>query len=225
VNAGQTKGNLLDCKWTLALSAGIVLLNLGLLFPAVPQLHDLLRVLQFDGMAIRQGEFWRLVTGNLVHWSRAHLALDMSSLLVLGLLYERAFRRAYPWLLVVMALAVGVTGLLFWPQETLCRGLSGVDWGLFAAALCVELPRAWRSPWRWLWVGPAAAIFLVGLGYQEITGKFFAGALFLSEHALPAPWAHLAGAVSGAGFAVVLMLTGLSCAARLSAMSNKLKHA
>jgi membrane associated rhomboid family serine protease len=183
------------CGWTLGISALVLLLNLGLFSWGPWDAKEWLVGLQFDGVAIREGEWWRLLTGNLVHWSPEHFALDGLAFLALGLLYERYFGRLYP-------LGVGIAGLLFWDERTLCRGLSGVNGGQFAAALCVEFVLSWRSPRRWLWVAPATAIFLFWLIYESVTGRFFAGALFLSGAARPAPLAHAAGAVAAVGFIV-----------------------
>jgi rhomboid family GlyGly-CTERM serine protease len=206
--ARQTEGWPYACPWTLGLAVVLLLLNLGLFSWGPWDAKEWLVRVQFDGVAIRAGEWWRLLTGNLVHWSPEHFALDAGAFLVLGLLYERHFGGLYPWLLLWLALAVGVAGLLFWDERTLCRGLSGVNGGQLAAALCVELALAWRSPRRWLWVAPATAIFLFWLIYESATGRFFVGALFLSGPARPAPLAHAAGAVAAAAFVGAMSLVG-----------------
>jgi rhomboid family GlyGly-CTERM serine protease len=193
-------------RWTLALSVLVLVVNLGLFSGGPWQTKARLLALQFDGAAIREGDWWRLLTGNLVHWSPEHFYLDGGVFLVLGLLYERHYRGLYPLLLLVSALAVGVAGVLFWDERTLCRGLSGVNGGQFAAALCVEWVRAWRSPPRWLWVGPATAIFLFWLAWESCTGRFFGGALFLSGDARPAPLAHLAGSAGALAVVAVAWL-------------------
>jgi rhomboid family GlyGly-CTERM serine protease len=191
-------------RWTILLLALVLLLNLGLFSWGPWEAKEWLVALQFDGAAIRAGEWWRLLTGNLVHWSPEHLFLDGTAFVALGLLYERHFGRFYPLLLLTAALAVGVAGLLFWDERTLCRGLSGVNGGQFAAALCVEWVLAWRRPRRWWWVGPATALFFFWLIWEGLTGRFFAGALFFSADAKPAPLAHAAGA--SAAFAFVALI-------------------
>jgi rhomboid family GlyGly-CTERM serine protease len=193
-------------RWTIGLTILLTLLNAGLFAWAPPVAGGLLTVLQFDGVAVRQGDWWRLVTGNFVHWSPAHFFLDLSSFLILGLLYERFFRYAYPLLLLVMAMAIGVTGLVCWPERTLVRGLSGVDWGLFAAGLCVELARSWHAPVRLFWVLPTAGIFFFGLIYQEVTGQVFHAALLGSTTDKLAPYAHLTGAVAAITFVSVWLV-------------------
>jgi rhomboid family GlyGly-CTERM serine protease len=179
---------------------GLVVLNLGL-FPGFEgNGAKLLTQLQFDGVAIRQGELWRLLTGNLVHWDRPHFWLDVIAFLVLGLLYERHLGWRFPCLLLWTATIVGFAQLLWWPPNTLCRGLSGVDSGLFAAALCFEVTRALKSPRRWLWLAPAAALFVCKLVYEATTGRLFLSALVLTDEGGVANLAHVVGAVSAVGF-------------------------
>ncbi len=193
-------------SWTVGLTAFLTVLNAGLFSWAPAPTRNVANVLQFDGVAVRHGEWWRLLTGNLVHWGPGHFLLDVTGFLVLGLLYERSFGRAFPVLFLVTALAIGTVGRACWPARTLMRGLSGVDWGLFAAGLCVEFRRCRRAPWRLLWVLPTAGLFVFGLVYQEVTGRLFAGPLLVSSVHTLAPFAHLTGAVTGFTFAAGCLL-------------------
>jgi rhomboid family GlyGly-CTERM serine protease len=196
------------CTCTVGLGVLVLLLNVGLFSRSSTVARALLTSLQFDGEAIRHGEYWRLLTGNLVHWNQSHLFFDLSGFVVLGLLYERHFRRSYPLLVLVTALAVGIVGLVCWPERTLMRGLSGVDWGLVAAALCLEFARSRRAPARLVWILPASGIFLVALIYQEMTGRF----LFLSSSGSGnlAPFAHAAGAISAILFVLAVTRQAIS---------------
>jgi membrane associated rhomboid family serine protease len=147
-------------------SAGLVLLNVGLFSWAPPAAGELLTRLQFDSEAVRAGELWRLLTFNLVHWTPRHFALNLAVFLGLGLIYERYFRRWYPWLLLLSGSAVGL-GVWWWlPARALCRGLSGVVACQAAAALGVELVRARRDRSRWLWLAPALLLFVLWLVYK-----------------------------------------------------------
>jgi rhomboid family GlyGly-CTERM serine protease len=203
--AGSPSRCLYGCTWTVGLSVLVLLLNSGLFSWSPALARALLDQLQFDGVAIRDGEYWRLLTGNLVHWTPPHLFFDLTGFMVLGLLYERSFRRSYPVLIVVTALAVGIVGLVCWPEGTRMRGLSGVDWGLVAAGLCLELARARRAPARLFWVLPATTIFLYALIYQEVTGRFLFRSSSGNERL--APFVHAAGALS----AIVFVLVNRAC--------------
>jgi rhomboid family GlyGly-CTERM serine protease len=182
----------------------VVLLNLGLFEGFEVEGRALLAALQFDGVAIRDGQLWRVVTGNLVHWDRQHLLLDGVAFLVLGLTYERRFPRSYPLLLLAAALAVGIVGIVYWPPQTLCRGLSGITAAQFAAALGAEAIGTRRNPGRWLWLGPAVALFLAWFIYGSVTGKpLLPFGLNRSENQQVAVLAHFAGAGTGACYVLL----------------------
>lgn len=193
-------------EWTLGLCLALVVLNIGVMPGAPAWAGSLVSALQFDRTAILGGEIWRLITGNLVHWSPEHFALDVAVFLVVGLLVEPAIRRAYPWLLLAAAASVGLTILLFQPELDLYRGLSGVDSGQFAAALGIECLMACRQKRRWLWVAPAAAIFLTKAIYESTSGRLFFGTESLGEIGSPVPLAHVAGVVVVLGFAMLFTL-------------------
>ena len=186
------------CPWTLGLSTVMLLLNLGLLF-WTPNAENVLNWLQYDRSAIVEGQLWRLVTGNLVHWSAEHFLLDVAVFLFIGCLYERSLGNSYPWILFLTGMAVGASALIFLPQMALYRGLSGVDSGLFAAVLCLECGQAQRDRRNWLFLLPAVGIFVLKLGYESATGRMFFGTESLGDLGQPVPLAHAAGA-----FAAVL---------------------
>jgi rhomboid family GlyGly-CTERM serine protease len=171
----------------------MLLLNLELFLSGSVGLTSCLESLQFDRDAILTGQVWRLITGNMVHWSAEHFLLDVGAFLIVGVLYERHLNRRYPWILLTAALAVGCGVLLLRPDMQTYRGLSGVDSGQFSAALGVEALLAARDPRRWIWVAPAAAVFLVKTVYESATGMLFFGTESLGDLGQPIPLAHTAG--------------------------------
>ncbi len=192
-------------RWTLGLCAVMAALNFGLLTWAPSSAGVPLEALQFDRQAIINGELWRLVTGNLVHWSVEHFVLDVSVFLIVGILYERHFPRWYPWIMLGTAFAIGVALVLFVPEISVYRGLSGVDSGQFAAALCIELALARQQARRWLWLAPAAGIFVLKVIYESASGQMFFGTESLGDIGVPVALAHAAGAVA-AGVLMVPLL-------------------
>jgi rhomboid family GlyGly-CTERM serine protease len=188
------------CRWTLGLCAAMTVANLGLSSHAPDAFTQLIDGLQFDRQAIFQGQVWRLVTGNVVHWSLEHFFLDVGPFLIVGVLYERYFQRQYPWILLTSAVAVGGGVLLLAPEMGTYRGLSGVDSGQFAAALGVEFWLAARQPRRWAWVAPAAAIFILKILYECGSGQMFFGTESLGNIGVPIPVAHAAGTLGAVAF-------------------------
>jgi rhomboid family GlyGly-CTERM serine protease len=183
----------------------MLLFNLGLLFDRPNWSSHLVTTLQFDRPAILHGEIWRVITGNLVHWSLEHFALDVAVFLVVGCLYEPIIRRIYPWLMLASAAAVGVGLLLFQPALTIYRGLSGVDSGQFAAAVGIECLLASREKRRWLWVGPATAVFALKILFECGTGQMFFGTESLGDIGRPVPLAHAAGVAAVLGFVAICL--------------------
>jgi rhomboid family GlyGly-CTERM serine protease len=187
---------------TLTIAVGLLFVNLGLFSGAPNWTTALLDTLQYDRQAVLDGQIWRLVTGNLVHWSPEHFVLDAGAFVLLGLIYERPLRGALARYCLVLSLAIGLSLLVFLPQLGIYRGLSGVDSGVFAAALVVEAALARGEPRRWLWLLPAAAIFVVKIAYECATGQLFFGTSALGELGLPVPLSHAAGALAAVAWSI-----------------------
>jgi rhomboid family GlyGly-CTERM serine protease len=189
---------------TLLVSLSLLALNVGV-FPWAPKsTRDALPALEFDNAAIHHGELWRLLTGNLVHYGPNHFLLDVGVFLVLGLIYEPYFRRSFPWLLLSMCAAIGMACLAVMDENTRMRGLSGVDSGLFAAALFVEFGLARKDPSRWWWVAPAALLFTFKTIYETATGEALLNTSAILGEMKLATTAHLAGVVSALAFCASL---------------------
>jgi rhomboid family GlyGly-CTERM serine protease len=92
--------------------------------------------LEFSRSAIAEGQWWRIVTGHLTHWSADHLMWDLLMFVVLGVALESRDRARYLPLLAASALTVSAA--VFWlrPEFTQYRGLSGIDSAMFVA-LCI----------------------------------------------------------------------------------------
>src|SRR5262249_40581548 len=88
--------------------------------------------LQYDRVAISDGELWRVVTGHFVHWSGEHLFWDVLALGVLGWLCEQEAPRRFLACLAVSAVAIPAILWFAEPRMAAYRGLSGLDSALFA---------------------------------------------------------------------------------------------
>jgi rhomboid family GlyGly-CTERM serine protease len=184
-------------RGTILLTAAMFVANCDLLMNNASWSRPLLTVLQYDRDAILHGEVWRLMTGNLVHWSAEHFWLDVGAFLLLGALYEPSFKRgalSFVAFLSAVAFVIGASLLLFLPELHVYRGLSGVDSGIFAAALLIEAWQAKENARRWFFVGPAALIFTAKLAFECATGELFFGTSSLGDLGQPVPLAHVAGA-------------------------------
>ena len=93
--------------------------------------------------AVRNGEYWRLLTCNFLHMGFGHLFLNSVAILSLGGLAESLFRKVKT---VMLFLLCGVFSALasFWfsPEESISAGASGVVFGLAGAIILY----VWKNP-------------------------------------------------------------------------------
>lgn len=96
-------------------------------------------LLEFDRDLIQAGAWWRLLTGNLVHYGLYHTAMNGAGLAaVVAVLYWHLPLRYLVVGLVVIPLGVG-SGL-YWSDIEIYRGFSGTNYGLLALGLLLGLP-------------------------------------------------------------------------------------
>jgi len=161
--------------------------------------------LQFDRLAILDGQWWRMLTGHLTHWDLEHLGWDLLMFVVIGAMVERLSRPRFVVLCLVSAISISLMVLLGQPELRTYRGLSGIDTALFVYLACVQLASAWQQR-RW-GQGLLPAVLLAGFGgklmYELVTGK----TLFVDSQAagfVVVAIAHAVGAAAGAVLGVAL---------------------
>jgi rhomboid family GlyGly-CTERM serine protease len=152
--------------------------------------EDWHRALWYDRQAVADGEWWRIVTGNLVHLGYRHLALNVGALLI-GIWIFYPGRTPYGWVVAQLACSVSTSlGLYFFePDLQWCIGMSGALHGL----LMIGALDWWRQGER------LGLVMALGWGAKLVWEQTF-GAVPLSEATLGAPVvtaAHLWGAVGG----------------------------
>jgi rhomboid family GlyGly-CTERM serine protease len=147
--------------------------------------------------AIAMGEYWRLLTGHVVHLDVTHALLNALGLLLLWALFARAWRPRQ-WLFAV-ALSLLAIDLGFWflaPQLQWYVGASGLLHGAFACG-CIAMLRE-RD-----WIGGAATTIFIGkLAWEQFVGPFP-----FEEGGAVVTIAHLYGATGG--FAAGLLLAAI----------------
>lgn len=124
--AGQSRLFCDHSKWPAAIVVGIAVLSVAVQCSPSAQ-----SFLEFDRTGIGAGQWWRLLTGNFVHYDWLHLAANVGAFAVLGWL---GVIRSHRVLLIVplSAIAVGM-GIYIWAGGTATyRGISGVDCALLA---------------------------------------------------------------------------------------------
>jgi rhomboid family GlyGly-CTERM serine protease len=96
--------------------------------------------LTFDRAAIQSGEYWRLLSGHLVHTNDSHLAMSLAGVLALWLLQGDDYNTR-DYLTAAMTSAVGVSACLYYLDNDVnwYAGLSGLLHGLFAWGVTADL--------------------------------------------------------------------------------------
>ncbi len=156
-------------------------------------------ILEFNRTKIVEGEYWRLFTGNLVHYGFAHLAMNIAAFLIIAIsLLREVSLKIYIPLLISCAMAVGIGTLLWNPELVFYRGLSGVIHGLIVAGLLLN---SFRNRWlSYLFVGLVFAKI-----FHEHQADFQENQL---QTLIPVPVAidsHWYGALAGLIYMGVLM--------------------
>lgn len=143
-------------------------------------------------------EPWRLLTGQIAHWTGSQLLWDAATLAILGAVCELRFPARTRAALLATALAVPAAVVLLEPEISAWRGLSA-----FATALFVLLvvragaeAAARRDALRIAVLGTLAVLFATKLVVEARLGaSLFAGGLGAGVRS--DPLAHLVGATAG----------------------------
>lgn len=179
---------------SLAATLSLTLLMIGLSLLGT-QAESLL---EFNREKISEGEYWRLLTSNLVHYGFPHVAMNAAALLLIGGSFLRELSlKAYLGLLLITALAVNLGTLVFNPELSFYRGFSGALHGLLVAGLLLN---RLRNPWL-SYLGVALVLAKI---VHEHQADFQANQL---QELLPVAVAvdsHMYGAIAGLVFFAVI---------------------
>ncbi len=153
-----------------------------------------------DTAAIRHGEWWRLLTGPLVHSNGGQLARDVVALVILGAAYEAEFRLRFSLALLAAIVVPCAAIAAVQPGFTQYFGLSGAVYALLTMAFVHEWRTSGGKPARWVVI--TCAVTAVKLGYECVTGQLLLP-MELGHGVHPAPLAHLVGLAVGGAFMLV----------------------
>lgn len=171
------------------------------LFTTVVALHaagiEVQELLKYQRSAVERGEWWRLVTGHLVHGNFQHMALNLAGAGLVAVLFGRDYSAANWWfILLASALSIAVGFVFCEPQLQWYVGLSGVLHGAIAAGIVAW----WHYENRRLTL-IAAVLLVLKLGWEQSHG-----ALPLSGDMPVIVDAHLYGSIGGAVAALILAI-------------------
>ncbi|TDQ43877.1 rhomboid family GlyGly-CTERM serine protease [Permianibacter aggregans] len=162
----------------------IALTGLLVLQPALTEL------LRYDRELFVQGEWWRLITANVVHSNGWHWLLNVLSILVQYLLFADTWRAPRWWLIAMVCTPLNILGMHLFTDINWYVGLSGA---LYGTAICGSVALLCQREWR---VGGVLFVYLNGrIVYEQLTGSPQDLAVLIE--APVAIDAHLWGLISG----------------------------
>jgi len=145
--------------------------------------------LRYERSAVLAGEWWRLLTGHLVHTDLRHLSLNVAGTCLVGVLFGRDYSvRQWLFILMLSAAAIDVAFVFYEPQLEWYVGLSGILHGCIAAGLI-----AWLRYENRLLTLALAAMLIAKLCWEQ-----YRGPLPLSGDMPVVVDAHFYGAIGGA---------------------------
>ncbi len=148
------------------------------------------RALRYQRDAILDGEWWRLLSGQLVHLGWTHLWLNLAALALISLLFARTLRLSeWLWIHAAAFLGTGLGLLAFSPGLQWYVGLSGALHGLFAGGALISLRRGERGAWLLL------IALLFKLAWERLAGSVPGSSAWIGGEVITE--AHLYGAVAG----------------------------
>lgn len=168
--------------WTLLICSAAALV---FFIPALQQ------TLVYNRSAISNGEWWRLISGNLVHHTTPHFACNLLAFFVAGAIAELQRYRHFGILCLSAGLAIGITLYATAPELQYFGGLSGM---VTAAVIFLCLHGLQDAGW-WRWLCLTALVCITTkLGFELTLGISFIVPVE-SQMFVPVPESHLVGAV------------------------------
>ncbi len=175
----------------------VVSLLLGAVAIVLLPAGDINGILQYDRVAIADGELWRLITGHWTHWSFDHFLWCTIVFVALGGICEHYCRKAFLATIIASSIAIPLVTWFSAPELQLYRGLSGLGSSLFVfgTVWMMRLKYIYRDWPGFILAATAGTAFIAKIVYE-----FFAGrAVFVDTAELfsPVPLVHFVGGIVG----------------------------
>lgn len=193
-----TKNNVIKNSFIVSV---IILIIISIALYTV-QDHSL-TLLEFNRSAITNGDYYRLLTGNLMHSNHWHLIFNVAGLGILTyLFYHLLTNKHFIVFSIINAILVSVLIYYYSPTTQHYVGLSGYLHGLFVYCCLIEINKGMKESW-FLLLGVS-----IKIGYENIYGANSDMSDLIDVSI--ATEAHLFGAlIALAQFGILVILTQL----------------
>jgi rhomboid family GlyGly-CTERM serine protease len=168
------------------ISAPIILIISAIVIFATP----LSELFEYNRTLFATGEYWRIITGHFSHSNGYHLMLNLAGVVLIWALHGEYYdSKQYALALFLLALYTGGGLYIFYPENTLYNGLSGILHGLIIIGASIDCQKGMRTGYL-LFMG-----VWLKIAWEQYTGPSAElGELIEARVAIEA---HLIGAISG----------------------------
>ncbi|AIY65547.1 membrane protein [Pseudoalteromonas piratica] len=168
------------------ISAPIILIISAIVIFATP----LSELFEYNRTLFATGEYWRIITGHFSHSNGYHLMLNLAGVALIWALHGEYYdSKKYALALFLLALYTGGGLYIFYPENTIYNGLSGVLHGLIIIGALIDCQKGMKTGYL-LFIG-----VWLKIAWEQYTGPSAElGELIEARVAIEA---HLIGAVSG----------------------------
>ncbi len=144
------------------------------------------------------GEWWRLLTGNLVHFSWEHLFYNAIILLPAGWWLERESAIRFIGLVLATSIISGLYFLFFLQEMNIYAGLSAIVSAIVVNLCLLNIMK--NSATRWLWI-IILILFAAKIAFELLTQQaFFVSYASTAIRVIPS--AHIIGAIMAIVFTI-----------------------
>ena len=105
-------------------------------------------ILEFNRVAIYDGQWWRLLTGHWFHTNTWHLLMNLGGYVLIMLLHGAYYsNKRFVLNMLLGNLLIGLALLCWSPDISIYVGLSGWLHALLVCGCCIDIEKQWSSGW------------------------------------------------------------------------------
>lgn len=137
----------------------------------------------YDRVLVDSGQWWRLVTANLVHLGGWHTVMNLASLWLISFIFQPLLKPSYWITWVLLLYCVNILAMHLWTSHIIHYvGMSGALYGLIAACATAELRLGVKISGVLLLIVGIKIFLPQIMGVEEEYDDFLGGAVVEESH-------------------------------------------